>query len=110
MSDILKAQTSPQFKWYNKWTHLNADDMSDNMIEEDLKQPDHIKVSFMVNKKDFSGQVVPDQACFGPEHFLAFTLLDFEAKILAQIPEDKHNDGEILFMLMKQCFQGVCLT
>ena len=76
MSDILKAQTSPQFNWYNKWTHLDADGMSDKTIEEGLKQPDWITVSFTVNKKDYTGLVVPDQAHFGPEYYLAFTLPD----------------------------------
>ena len=110
MSDILKAQTSPQFNWYNKWTHLDADGMPDKTIEEGLKQPDRIKVSFTVHKKDCTGLVVPDQARFGPEYFLAYTLPDFESRILGRIPEDKRNDVDTLFMLMEQCFQGVGLT
>ena len=60
MSDILKVQTSPQFNWYNKWTHLDADGMPDKTIEEGLKQPDRIKVSFTVHKKDCTGLVVPN--------------------------------------------------
>ena len=67
MSDILKAQTSPQFNWYNKWTHLNANGIPDKMIKEGLKQPGRITVSFTVNRKDDTGVVVPDEACFGPE-------------------------------------------
>ena len=89
MSDILKAQTSPQFNWYNKWTHLDADGMPDKTIEESPKQPDQIKVSFTIHKKDCTGLVVPDQACFRPEYFLAYTLPDFESRILGQIPEDE---------------------
>ena len=59
------------------------------MIEEGLKQPDQIKVSFTVNRKDYTGVVVPDQARFGPEYYLAFTLPDFESRILGRILEDK---------------------
>ena len=110
MSDILKEQTSPQFNWYNKWTHLDADGIPDKTIKEGLKQTDQIKVSFMVNKMDCTGLVMPDQACFGPEYYLAFTLPDFESRILGQIPEDKQNNMDTLFMLMEQCFQGVGLT
>jgi len=40
MSDILKTQTSPQFNWYNKWTHLDANGTPDKMIKEGLTQPD----------------------------------------------------------------------
>ena len=80
MSDILKAQTSPQFNWYNKWTHLDADGMPDKTIEEGLKQPDQIKDSSTVHNKDCTGSVVPDQVCFGPEYFLAYTLPDFRVK------------------------------
>ena len=83
MSDILKAQTSLQFNWYNKWAHLDANGMPDKISKEGLKQPDKIKVSFTVNRKDCTGVVVPDQARFGPEYYLAFTLPDFKAKILS---------------------------
>ena len=109
MSDILKAQTSSQFNWYNKWTHLYANGMPDKTIEEGLKQPDQIKVSFTVNKKDYTGLVLSDQARFGPEYYLSFTLPDFKSRILGQIHEDKWNDGDMLFMLIDQCFQCVGL-
>ena len=84
--------------------------MPDKTIKEGLKQPDQIKVLFIVNKTDYIGVVVPDEACFGPQYYLAFTLPDFESRILGQIPEDKQNDGNMLFMLMEQCFQGIGFT
>jgi hypothetical protein len=46
MSDILKAQATPQFNWYTPWTSLGADGMPDKLIKEGLKQPNLIKVSF----------------------------------------------------------------
>jgi hypothetical protein len=53
---------------------------------------------------------VPDQAQFGPEYFLAFTLPNFKSKILTQILDLKKDDGPTLFSLMGQCFQDVGLT
>jgi hypothetical protein len=52
---------------------LGANGMPDNLIEEGLKQPDHIKIF---------GHVTPDQAQFGPKYFLMFTLPNFKSKIL----------------------------
>jgi hypothetical protein len=46
MSDLIKVQNTPQFNWYTQWTSLGADGMPDKLIEEGLKQPDRIKVSF----------------------------------------------------------------
>ena len=109
MSDIFKVQTSPQFNWYNQWTHLDADGMPDKTLEQGLKPPKCIKVSFTVNRNDCTGLVVLDQACVFPEYFLVFTLPDFEPRIL-EIPEDKQNNNGMLFMRMEQCFQGAGLT
>jgi len=76
--------------------------MPDKTIKEGLKQLDRIKVSLMVNRKDYTRYVVPDQARFRQEFLMAFMLPDFETRILLWISEDKHNDGETLFMLKKQ--------
>jgi hypothetical protein len=46
MPDLVKAQNMPQFNWYTQWTLLGADGMPDKLIEEGLKQPNQIKVSF----------------------------------------------------------------
>jgi hypothetical protein len=69
-----------------------------------------MKVSFTINGEDNIRQVVSNQAGFRPEYFLAFVLLDFEARILTQIPKDKYDNGKTLVMLMKECFQGIGLT
>jgi hypothetical protein len=34
MSDLIKAQATPQFNWYTCWTSLVADGMQDKFIEE----------------------------------------------------------------------------
>jgi hypothetical protein len=62
MSDLIKVQNTPQFNWYTHWTSLGADGMPDNNIEEGLKQPDCIKISFKKGAKKITGHVAPDQA------------------------------------------------
>jgi hypothetical protein len=82
MSDLIKAQQTPQFNWYTCWTSLGADSTPDNLIKEGLKKPDQIKISFEKGAKEITGHIAPDQARFGPEYFLAFTLPNFKSKIL----------------------------
>ena len=37
MSDLVKAQNTPQFNWYTHWMSLGADGMPDKLIEKGLK-------------------------------------------------------------------------
>ncbi len=115
MSDLVKAQNKPQFNWYTCWTSLGADGTPDKLIKEGLKQPDRIKISFEKNSKDsnskeITSHVVPDQALFGTEYFLAYTLPNFKSKILTRLSNAQKANGPLLFNLMGQCFQGVGLT
>jgi hypothetical protein len=71
MSDLVKAQNTPQFNWYTRWTSLDANDTPDKLTKEGLKQPDWIKIPFEKNSKDLNskkitGHDAPDQAQFGP--------------------------------------------
>jgi hypothetical protein len=52
MSDLVKAQNTPQFSWYTHWTSFGANGMPDKLIKEGLKQPNQIKISFEKNFKD----------------------------------------------------------
>ncbi len=104
MSDLITAQNTPQFNWYPRWTSLVADGMPDKLIKEGLKQPDRIKVSFEKGTKEITGHVAPDQARFGAEYFLAYTLPDFKSEILTQLSAEQKDDGPLLFSLMGQCF------
>jgi hypothetical protein len=61
---------------------LGANGMPDKLIEEGPKQPNQIKISFKKKSKEITGHVVPNQAGFGAENFLAYTLPDFKSKIL----------------------------
>ncbi len=107
MSDLIKMQNEPQFNWYTCWMSLGADGMPDNLIEEGLKQPDRIKISFKKGAKEITGHVAPDQAQFGAEYFLTYTLPDFKSNILTQLLAEQKNDGPLLFNLLGQCFQDV---
>jgi hypothetical protein len=60
MSDLIKAQNTPQFNWYARWTSLGADDMPDKLIKEGLKQLNQIKVSFEKGTKEITCHVAPD--------------------------------------------------
>jgi hypothetical protein len=62
MSDLVKAQNTPQVNWYTQWISLGANGMPDKLIEEGLKQPNRIKVSFEKGAKEITGYVAPDQA------------------------------------------------
>jgi hypothetical protein len=82
MSDLVKAQNLPQLNWYTCWTSLGANGMPDKLIKEGLKQPNQIKVFFEKGTKEITGHVAPDQARFGAEYFLAYTLPNFKSKML----------------------------
>ncbi len=115
VSDLVKVQNTPQFNWYTRWTSLGADGTPDKQIKEGLKQPDRIKISFKKNSKDLNskeitGQVAPDQNLFGTGYFLAYMLPNFKSKILTRLLDVQKADGQFLFNLMGQCFQGVGLT
>ncbi len=110
MSDLVKVQNTPQFNWYTWWTSLGANGMPDKMIEEGLKQPDWIKVSFEKGAKEITGHVTPNQAWFGTEYFLAYTLPDFKSKILTWLLDAQKDNGPLLFSFLSQCFQDVGLT
>ncbi len=59
MSDLIKVQATPQFNWYTCWTSLGANGMPDKFIEEDLKQPDWIKISFKKDQKTSQDTLCP---------------------------------------------------
>jgi hypothetical protein len=83
--------------------------MPDKLIKKGLKQPYQIKVSFEKGTKEITGHVVPNQARFGTEYFLAYTLLDFKLKILTQLSDAQEDNGPLLFSLLGQCFQDIGL-
>jgi hypothetical protein len=114
MSDLVKAQNTPQFNWYTCWTSLGADGTPDKLIKEGLKQ-DQIKISFEknckdLNSKEMTGHVATGQAWFGAEYFLAYMLPNFKSMISTRLSDAQKDNGPLLFSLMGQCFQGIGLT
>ena len=101
MSDIIKVPTSPQFNWHSKWTHLDTNGILDKTTEEGLK---HLIVSRFPSPS--TGRITMDEL-YLTKHasdqsvFFVFMLPDFKVRLLMWIPEDKYNDSNTLFMLMK---------
>jgi hypothetical protein len=89
---------------------LCANGMPDNLINEGLKQPDHIKISSKKGAKEITDHVAPDQAWFGAEYFLAFMLPDFKSKISTRLSDTQKANGPMLFILIGQCFQDIGLS
>ncbi len=106
MSDLIKAQNMPQFNWYTRWTSLGADGMPDKLIKEGLKQPNQIKVSLEKGTKEITSHVAPNQARFGAEYFLAYTLPNFKSKILTRLLDSQKDNGPLLFSLLGQVLSG----
>ncbi len=105
MSNLVKAQNMPQFNWYTCWMSLDADGTPDKLIKKGLKQSNQIKVSLKKGNKEITGHVAPDQAQFGREYFLAYTLPDFKSKILTQLSDSQKDNGPLLFSLWVSAFR-----
>ncbi len=84
---------------------LGANGMQDKLIKEGLKQPNQIKVSFEKGAKEITGHVAPDQAQFGAEYFLAYTLPNFKSKILAQLSDLQKDNGPLLLASWVSAFR-----
>jgi hypothetical protein len=52
VSNLIKAQATPQFAWYTCRTSLGTNGMPDKLIKEGLQQPHQIKISFEEGSKD----------------------------------------------------------
>jgi hypothetical protein len=93
---------------------VGVDGTPDKLIKEGLKHPNRIKMSFEKNSKDsnskkITNQVSPIQALFGAEYFLflAYMLPNLKSKILTQLSDAQKSNGQLLFNLMGQYFQGM---
>ncbi len=105
MSDLFKAVATPQFGWFYKWTSLGSDGMPDRTIEDGLKQPDRIKISFTANSKEYSASIAPDQAHFGPEFFLAMRLPDFKHQVVNRLPATKKRPDRPFFLSWNSAYK-----
>jgi hypothetical protein len=80
MSDLIKAQNTPQFNWYTRWMYLGANGMPDKLIKEGLKQPDRIKVSFKIGTKEITGHVAPKPGLIWRRVLLSIHASRFQVK------------------------------
>ncbi len=83
MAELLAAIDEPAFNWYPKWIELNEKGQLKNPIKDDMSQPPTIKILWSTsNGRKMSCEVTPDKGLFGPEYALAYTIPDFEKKLL----------------------------
>ncbi len=59
---------------------------------------------------EITGHIPPNQAQFGAEYFLAYTIADLNSRILPRLLDKPKDNGPLLFNLMDQCFQDVGLA
>jgi hypothetical protein len=83
MAGLLTAIDDTALSWYLKWIELNKSKQPTKWIKDGMSQPPTIisKLS-TCNGQEMSCDVVADTGLFHPEYALAFTISDFEKKLL----------------------------
>ena len=83
MAELLAAIDKPAINWYPKWIDLNDKGLPKNPIKDGTSQPPTIKILWSTsNGCEMSCKVTPDKGLFGPKYALAYTIPDFEKKLL----------------------------
>jgi hypothetical protein len=83
MAELLTAINEPTFNWYPQWIELNKKGQPKNPIKDGMSQPPTRKILWSTpNGREMSCEVTPDRARFGPKYVLAYTIPDFETKLL----------------------------
>jgi len=92
MAEFLTAIEEPAFNWYPKWIKLNEKGQPKNPIKDGMSQPPTIKILWSTpNGREVSCNITPDKGRFVPKYALAYTILDFETKLLVRWDKD-HKD------------------
>ena len=119
MSKLLKAMNNPPFGFHYSWTKLKEDGVTPaNDLEDALKQPDTIKVSFEVpapgrgagRTHEVTAYIVPDKGLFGAEFALIYTIPQFQEKIQNRLEAAADNYVTQLHTLFGNCLQGKAST
>ena len=114
MAELLTAINEPAFNWYPQWIELNEKGEPKNPIKDGMSQPPTIKILWSTsNGREMSCEVTPDKSLFGPEYALAYTIPDFEKKLLIRWEKDHKDDPEYMnkkFDLFRNCLQGTAVT
>ena len=83
MTKLLAAIDEPAFNWDPKWIKLNDKGLLKNPIKDGMSQPQTIKILWYTsNGRETLCEVTPDKGLFGPKYALAYTIPDFEKKLL----------------------------
>ena len=85
MAKLLTAIEEPafNFNWYPKWIELDERGQLKSTIKDDMSQLLTIKILwFTSNGQEMSCKVTPIKFLFGPKYVLAYTIPDFEKKLL----------------------------
>jgi hypothetical protein len=84
MDELLALIEDPVFRWYPKWIKLDKSVQPKNGVKDGMSQPPTIKILWsMPSGQEMSCDVTPDKERFGPKYTLAYTIPDFETKLLA---------------------------
>ena len=83
MAELLQAIDERAFHWYLKWIELNEWDQPKNLIKDGMGQLPAIKIQWSIpSRQEMSCDVTPNRGLFSPEHALAYTIPDYEKKLL----------------------------
>ena len=114
MAELLTVIDEPAFNWYPKWIELNDKGQPKNPIKDGMSQPPTIKILWSTsNGCEMSCKVTPDKGLFGPKYALAYTIPNFEKKLLIRWDKDHKEDPEYMnkkFDLFRSCLQGTAVT
>ena len=85
MAKLLQAIDEHAFISYHKWIELDDWGQPKNLIKDGMSKPPTIKIQWSTpSGQEMSCNITPNRGLFGPEYALAFTIPDFEKKLLVQ--------------------------
>eukprot|EP00957_Ditylum_brightwellii_P129380 9869802-Ditylum_brightwellii.AAC.1 len=117
MNNLLWAQKKPPFGWYYAWLKLSNIGEPQQDIDDGMRQPDTIKVSWDQPDSNQSGEtqalsvsVVPDKGIFGAGYSLIYTIEEFKKKMKVRLDTTATDHAQRLHNLFGQCLQGAAAT
>ena len=83
MAESLAAIEDPAFGWYPKLIELDESNNPKNPIKDGIHQPPTIKIQWSTpSGQEMLCNVTPNRGLCGPKYALAYTIPDFEKKLL----------------------------
>ena len=85
MAKLLTAIEERAFNWYPRWIELDEKGQPKNPIKDGMSHPTTIKILWSTtSRQEMSYEITPNKGLFGPEYMLAYTILDFQTKLLVR--------------------------